>query len=45
MDFLDSLEIVKILSSDRKLALTSISGSDWHTSKQKVYNRPSNKSD
>ena len=36
---------VKLLSSDRKLAFTSISGSDWHTNKQKVYNWPSNKSD
>ena len=30
---------------DRKLAFTSMLGSDWHTSKQKVYDWPSNKSD
>ena len=36
LDFLDSWAVVKLLSSDRKLAFTSMSGSDWHTSKQKV---------
>ena len=45
LDFLDSSAIVKHLSSDIKLALTSMSGSDWHTSKQKLYNWPSNKSE
>ena len=45
LDFLDSSAVVKLLSSDRKLALTSVSGSDWHRSKQKLYNWPSNKSD
>ena len=44
-DFLDSWAINKLVSLDRKLAFTSISGSDWYTSKQKVYNSPSNKSD
>ena len=29
----------------RELAFTSMSGSDWHTSEQKVYNWPSNNSD
>ena len=32
-------------SLDRKLAFTSMLGSDWHTRKQNVYNWPSNKSD
>ena len=32
------LALIKLLSSDRKLALTSMSGSDWHTIKQKLYN-------
>ena len=45
LDFLDSRAVVKLLSSNRKLAFTSMSGSDRHTSKQKVYNWPSNKSD
>ena len=45
MDFLDSCAVVRLLSPNRKLAFTSISGSDWHTDKQKVYNWPSNKSD
>ena len=44
LDILDSRAVVKLLLSDRKLAFTSMSGSDWHTSKQKVYNWPSNKS-
>ena len=36
---------MKLLSSDRELAFTSMLGSDWHTRKQKVFNWPSNKSD
>ena len=43
LDFLDSWAVVKHLSLDRKLAFTSMLGSDWHTNKQKVYNWPSNK--
>ena len=35
LDFLDLWAVVKLLSSDRNLAFTSMSGSDWHTSKQK----------
>ena len=42
---MDSWAVVKLLSSNRKLAFTSISRSDWHTSKREVHNRPSNKSD
>ena len=45
LDCLDLWAVVKLLSSDRKLVFTSFSGSNWHTSKQKVYNWPSNKSD
>ena len=45
VDFLDSWAVVKLSSLDCNLVLTSISGSDWHTSKQKVYNWLSNKSD
>ena len=45
MDFLDSWADIKLLLLVRKVAFTSISGSDWHTSKQKIYNWPSNKSD
>ena len=36
---------LNLLSLDHKLAFTSMLGSDWHTSKQKVHNWPSNKSD
>ena len=43
--FLGLVSSRKLLSSDRKLAFTSIPGGDWHTSKQKVYNWPSNNSD
>ena len=42
MDFLESWAVVKLLSSYRKL---SMSGSDWHTRKQIVYNWTSNKSE
>ena len=45
LDFLDSWAVGTLLSSDRKLVFTSMSESDWHMSKQKVYNWPSNKSD
>ena len=43
LGFVSSCQTCKLLSSDRKLAFTSMSGSDWHTSKQKVYNWPSDK--
>ena len=42
---MDSWAVAKLLSLDRKLAFTSMLGSDWHMSKQNVYNWPSNKSD
>ena len=35
---------LNFLSSDRNLAFSSISGSDWHTNKQTVYNWPSDNS-
>ena len=45
LDYLDSRAVAKLLSSDRNLTFTSMSGSDWRTSKQEVHNWPSNKSD
>ena len=45
LHFLDSWAVAKHLSLDRKLAFTSMLRSDWHTSKQKGYNWPSNKTD
>ena len=45
MNFLDSWAVVKLLSLVRKLAFTSMLGSDWHTIKQRVYDWPSGKSD
>ena len=36
MDFLDSWAVVKLLSSDRKLVFTSMSGRDLHTSKKSI---------
>ena len=45
LDLLDSWAVVKLLSLDHKLAFTPMLGRDWHTSKYKVYNWPSYKSD
>ena len=45
LDFVDSWAVVKLLLLDRKLAFTSMLRSNWHKSKQKLYNWSSNKSD
>ena len=45
LDFLDLWAVIKLLSSKCKLMFISMSRSNWYTSKQKVYNWPSNKSD
>ena len=45
MDYLDSCAVIKFILLDCKLAFTSMMRRDWRTSKHKVYNWPSNKSD